>query len=371
MRHRLLPADTAADYSTLGYLLTLRKGALLAVPFDADRGIVSGNEITLAPRVASIDERGAFSASANGLVAYRTGAAMSSAMQLAWTDRDGTTTSTLPALGFPALTADGRRIAVSHRTAGTPSNTDIWLIDTTLGEPRRFTFDDAFDISPVWAPDGSRVAFSSNRKGVLDLFEKSVSATQDERLLLETPNNKFPADWSADGHLLFVNEDAVTGDDLWTVSLEEPRKPVRVLGGNSAESQGQFSPDGRWLAYRSNESGRWEIYLRPYPGPGSQQPVSRGGGMQPRWRRDGKELFYIGPDSRMMAVPINLPSSGERLEVGAPIPLFTVRLALPANQQFGYAVDPAGQRFLVFIGADKTSTTPITVLQNWAARRTK
>ena len=369
VRHPLMGVGSAADYTPSGHLLMVREGVLIAVPFDVRGGTVSGEPITLAPQVASDPQRqrGAFSVSASGLVAYRSGTATSSVTELAWIQRDGTAVTTLPAKGFPTLTTDGQHIAVSQQTVSRPlSNTDIWLIDTSRGAPRQFTFDRAFDNSPVWSPDGSRVVFGSNRKGVFDLFEKPVSFARDERVLLETPNNKFPVDWSPDGHvLLFVNEDPVTGDDLWTVSVQEPQKLVRLLSSAHAESQGQFSPNGRWLAYRSNESGRWEVYLRPYPGEGSQQLVSRGGGIQPRWRRDGKELFYIAADSRMMAVPIKLPSEADMSEVGAPESLFTTRLAYSANQQFGYAVDPAGQRFLMWIVADQATTTPITIVQNW------
>jgi Tol biopolymer transport system component len=267
------------------------------------------------------------------------------------------------------LTTDGQRAAVTQSTESrTFSNTDISLIDSGLGISRRFTFDPAFEVFAVWSPDGSRLAFASNRRGVFDLYEKPANFARDERVLLETPVNKFPNDWSPDGQvLLFVNEDAETGDDLWTMSLQEPRKLVRLLGGNQDESQGQFSPDGRWLAYRSNESGFWKIYLRPYPGPGSQQLVSRAGGIQPRWRRDGRELFYVAADGRLMAVPVHLPSGDEPLEVGLPVPLFTARLAGAANMQFGYAVEPGGQRFLMWRQADQTSTIPITIVQSWTS----
>jgi Tol biopolymer transport system component len=234
------------------------------------------------------------------------------------------------------------------------------------GALRQFTFDRAFEVSPVWSPDGSSVVFASNRNGVFNLFEKPASFARDERVLLDSAANKFPADWSPDGHeILFVNEDPATGDDLWTVSVREPQRLVHLLSGRHSESQGQFSPNGRWLAYRSNESGRWEIYLRPYPGPGSQQLI--GAGIQPRWRADGKELFYIAADGRMMAVAISLGSEGDKAEVGTAKPLFTTRLAVPANQQFGYAVDPAGRRFLMWIDANQAITAPITIAQNWKA----
>jgi dipeptidyl aminopeptidase/acylaminoacyl peptidase len=370
-RHRLMAVNSAAEYAAPGYLLMVRAGTLTAVPFDAREGTVPGDAVVLASQVATDHqrERGAFSVSATGLLAYRMGEVMAPVTELAWLRRDGSVMSAIPAPGFPALTRDGHHIAISQQTLlRTFSNTDIWLIDVARGVPRRFTFDPAFDVNPVWSPDGSRLVFGSNRKGVFDLFEKPVSFTVDERVVLESPENKVPNDWSPDGTvLLFVNENATTGDDLWTVSVHEPHTAVSLLGGSHGESQGQFSPDGRWLAYRSNETGRWEIYVRAYPGPGSQQLVSRGGGVQPRWRRDGKELFYIAADGRMMAVPLQLASERDTLDVGIPVPLFAAQLAYPSNQQFGYAVDPTGQRFLVWVGADQTSMTPITVVQNWTS----
>jgi Tol biopolymer transport system component len=270
-------------------------------------------------------------------------------------------------------TPNGQQLAVVQQTVSRiESNTDIWLMETARGVPRQFTFHPAFEISPVWSPDGSRVVFSSNRNGAFDLFEKPVTFARDESVLRATPNNKFAVDWSPDGNtLLFVAEESSTGDDLWTLPIRDPQSPTPFLVERHAESQGQFSPDGRWVAYRSNESGRWEIYLRPFPGPGSQQKLSSGGGIQPRWRSDGQELFYVGADSRMMAVPIQLPNGGEPPVVGAPKPLFAVRIANAKNQQFGYVVDPTGQRLLIHVADNSTSTAPMTIVQNWTSTLSK
>jgi Tol biopolymer transport system component len=274
----------------------------------------------------------------------------------------------IAAQGHPALAPTGPQIAISSRTVVQPmSNTDIWLLDSSSGEPRRFTFDPAFDITPVWSPDSKFIAFASNRRGVFDLFEKPVSYARDERVLLSTDTNKYAVDWSPDGrNLLFVSENAVTGDDLWILSLDDTRHVVPFLNGDRSESQGQFSPDGRHVAYRSNETGQWEIYVRPYPGPGSQQLVSNGGGIQPRWRSDGKELFYVDQAGRLSAQPVRLDGNGGFHISGPPVPLFSARLATPHNQQFGYAVDGRGQQFLIATG-DRMAATPITVVQNWAA----
>jgi Tol biopolymer transport system component len=241
------------------------------------------------------------------------------------------------------------------------------LIDTTRGVPRRFTFDPAIEIFPVWSPDGRRVIFSSDRKGTFDLFEKPANLESDERVLLFSAGNKFPVDWSPDGRvLLYVNQDSTTGDDLWVLPLEGAPTPVRVVQTRFSEDQGQFSPDGRWIAYRSNETGQREIFLRPFRGTGSQYQISTRGGSQPRWRRDGNELFYIAMDNRLMAVPIRLPSANEPPDVGAPFPLFATRLVAPSNPQQGYAVAADG-RFLMNVIGDESSASPITIVQNWTA----
>jgi serine/threonine protein kinase len=372
-RHLLMKAESAAEYSPAGYLMMLREGVLVAVPFDERSEHLGADSLNLAARVPSEQGRAALSVSANGLVAYRTAEETSSMAEMTWIDRNGNSVARVPVHGFVGLSFDGRHAAVVQRSSARASlDQSIWLVDLPGGVPRRFTFERAFEVNPVWTPDGQRIIFASNRSGVYDLFEKPVNFVHDEQLVFQSLENKFPTDVSPDGRVvLFVNEGPTTGDDLYTVTVEEPRRPVRVLAGTSSENQGQFSPDGRWLAYRSNESGQWEIYVRPYPGPGSQQLVSRGGGIQPRWRRDGRELFYIALDGRLTAVSIRLPSQGTFVELGTTVPLFSVHVADASNQQYGYAVDPNGQRFLVNRVLGKANTRPITIVQNWMANMGK
>ena len=360
-RQRLLADDSAAVYAVPGYLLIVRRGVLMAAPFDAALGKLLGAPAAVAAGVGSSNEgREAFSVSAAGLLAYRTGETRPFG-QLVWIDRAGRVTGTIAPPGFPHLTSNGQHVAVVGRMQG---NFDIFLIDTTRGPPRRFTFDPAIDGFPVWSPDGSRLVFSSNRKGAFGLFEKPASLARDEQELLVAADNKYAVDWSPDGRvLLYVNQDSVTGDDLWALPLEGAPTPVPVVRTTFSEDQGQFSPDGRWIAYRSNETGAREIFLRPFPGPGSQRQVSTAGGSQPRWRRDGKELFYIAADNQLMAVPIRLPVANEIPDVGEPSALFAARLAVPNNAQQGYAVAPDG-RFLMNV-AIESPASPITIVQNW------
>ena len=188
-----------------------------------------------------------------------------------------------------------------------------------------------------------------------------------------TPENKTPLAWSSDGRfLLYATLDPKTGPDLWALPLVGERKPFPVVQTPFEESAGQFSPDGRWLVYQSNESGRMEIYVRPFPGPGDQWAVSTAGGSQPRWRPDGKELFYVAPDARLMAAPIGVAPDRQTLEPGTPVPLFSTRLASGSNITGGfgskaqYMVAPDG-RFLMNVAVEGATPSPITVVLNWDA----
>jgi Tol biopolymer transport system component len=307
---------------------------------------------------------GAFSVSAAGPIAYRAGAA--SRRQLTWFDRSGKALGTVGApdengLSFPMLSPDGRRVAV-HRTV--QGNADLWLLDDV--RTTRFTFDVSLDRYAIWSPDGSRIVFDSNRKGQRDLYQKPSNGAGSEELLLESPQDEAALDWSADGRFLLylVLNDPKTSLDLWALPLEGDRKPFVFLNATFEESLGQFSPDGRWVVYVSNESGRYEIYVRPFPKSGGQWQVSTAGGIWPRWRPDGKELYYIGPNGEMMAAPIT--ATGTALEPGAPVALFPTRI-------FGGGVDNAqgrqydvtrDRRVLINTVLDDDAS-PITLLQNW------
>ena len=186
-------------------------------------------------------------------------------------------------------------------------NADVWLMETRRGVLSRFTTHPAEDVFPVWSHDGSRIAFASNRSGEVGLYQKAATGIGDEEVLLPPgPVAVLAADWSPDGKfLLYDRLGPETGVDLWVVPLRGG-KPFPAIQTESDERDGQFSPDGKWIAYQSNRSGRFEVYLQPFPGPGAPVQVSKNGGAQVRWRQDGRELFYIGLDGRLMAVPIQL-----------------------------------------------------------------
>jgi Tol biopolymer transport system component len=235
----------------------------------------------------------------------------------------------------------------------------------------RFTSDAAAEQFAIWSPDGNRIVFESSRKGIRDLYQKASRAEGSEEPLLEGPPPvKVPSDVSPDGRfLLYFSVDLKTSTDLWVLPLEGARKPFAFLNTSFAEVWGQFSPDGRWVAYQSIESGRWEIYVRPFPGPGGQWPVSTSGGVSPRWSLDGRELYYIDPTGKLMAAAIAV--KGTALDAGTPVTLFQTRIlggganVVGRNQQ--YDVAPDG-RFLINVSTDDASTAPITVILNWAGR---
>jgi Tol biopolymer transport system component len=251
------------------------------------------------------------------------------------------------------------------------------MLDVARGAYTRLTDNVADDVVPVWSPDGARIVFSSNRKGTEDLYRKSAFAGGSEELLLATAHQKAATDWSSDGRfVLFESRDPKSGFDIWALPLDEsgkPGKPSPVVQTIFDEQKAQFSPDGNWIAYQSDESGRHEIYIGPFPGPRNKWPVSTNGGSQVRWRRDMKELFYIALDGRLMAVPIRVASNATPPEVGTPVALFAPPLGgavQRADFRHQYMVSSDGQRFLVATATEGVNS-PITIILNWKPPRGK
>lgn len=277
------------------------------------------------------DGTASFSVSESGVLAYASAGVVNN--QLVWVDRRG---QQLGALGPAAVTAspqlspDGKRFAVARGARGTE---DIWLLEMAEGTTSQFTFDPARDASPLWSPDGSRIVFRSDREGGrYNLYEKSSSGAGQEELLYESsgPYPINPHDWSADGRfIVYLRVEEKANFDLWVLPLFGDRQPFPFLQEEYDENQGQLSPDGRWMAYVSNESGRDEVYVQSFPTPGGKRRVSTGGGVQPRWRADGEELFYLASDQNLMAVPVRGETT---LEMGAPAALFEARIDLSGTQ---------------------------------------
>ena len=370
-RARLLEAE-AAVFAAPGSLLFVRQGVLYAQVFDPEHLTLSGRPMTLAQQVVSPTGVGsaALSASADGRIVYRAGR-LEGARHLIWVDRSGKELEQVGGSNWAAginvaLSPDGRTGAFDQLIGGT---TDIWLFDLTRRVSTRLTSHPAFENFPVWSPDGKRIAFQSSRKNAttettFDAYIKSIDGEGTEELLVGG-GNQIPSDWSPDGRFLLYTDSSQVLKGLFVVPIEGDRKPLPVdtSGGNN---NGQFSPDGKWIAYQSLESGRRpEIFVRRFRGPGTKSQISVGGGVQVRWRRDGRELFYLAPDSRLMAVPIRLDAERDTVEAGTPTPLFAARLSGspqgPVNRQ--YMVSADGQRFL--LDAPTEVTLPITVLLNW------
>jgi Tol biopolymer transport system component len=366
--HRLLDAEVVAATYIPGYMLFVREETLFAQKFDPVRLDIAGDPFTVAEHVGfdASNSAGVVSTSASGTLAYRT-VTETAQRQLVWFDRSGREVGRVgvaeAALNNPELSPDGQRVAVQR-------SGDIWLIETARGVRSRFTFDAALDYQPVWSPDGSQIVFTSTRQSSGNLYRKPTSGAANEELLLENPQSKTPTDWSPDGRfLLYRGRDLNEGNyDIWALPLDRERKPFPVVQTDFDEREGQFSPNGKWVAYQSNESGRFEIYVQPFPGPGGKWQVSANGGAQPRWRRDGKELFYIGLDGRLMAAAIAFPPGGQTVEAGPPMSLFATRIvggALQGAFRAQYAVSNDGQRFLINSYTEEAATPPITVILNW------
>jgi Tol biopolymer transport system component len=393
---RLLNADSAAVYSA-GHLLFVRQGTLLAQTFDAGRLKVSGDVVPIAESIGSnAAAAGAgFAASESGVVVYALGATAVNANQLKWFDRSG---KELGSIGTPAdfrgieLSPDERRLAEhQHEAVG---GGDLWMRDLARETTTRLTFG-AHNSGPVWSPDGTRIAFGANPPppgqqplpdgygGTFNLYEKRADGTGDATLLLDSATSKLPqgwkqpTSWSPDGQLLvFEMIDPKTSFDLWALPLTGDRTPRPLVRSEFQEAEGAISPDGRWLAYTSNETRRLEIYVRPLSGSAGKWQISTTGGAYPRWRHDGKELFFVSRDRKVTAVDVN--ASGSAIEFGRPRALFEVRLAPQfftgnalngnANAPWPYVVTRDGQRFLVSVDTSQPATeAPLTVVVNWQA----
>jgi Tol biopolymer transport system component len=359
---RLADADAAAVVSPSGFLLFARQRTLFAQAFDFKRLEFSGSPFPVAEgAIFDATTRAAGFSATSGIVAYRDGSAHP-ASQLTWLDRSGKIVGDIGAPDPAALrtdvelSPDGKRVAVTRTVDG---NVDVWLIDATRRIPTRFTFEAGADSLPVWSPDGSRLVFASNRKGTWNLYWKLSSGAGADELLLESDQNIGATDWSSDGRfVLFRGVNPQTGYDLWVLPISSDKKPFPFLKTPSQERNGQFSPDGKWIAYQSNESGRFEIYVQPFPVQGGKFQISTSGGAQPRWNKNGKEIFYVSLDSKLISVPVKFIADRQSLEIGTPVALFPVRItASPVsggNNQH-YAVSPDGQRFLVNLTADEVT----------------
>jgi len=288
---------------------------------------------------------------------------------LTWVDRAGKALGALGQPGLyrnPALSPDGARVAVDALDPQAHTQ-DLWLVELARGVASRFTFDPGDDIYPGWSPDGSRIVFGSDREGgVYHVYQKRADGVGIEEPLVKSSQNMLPHDFSPDGHFL-VYRTLVNGPSQIGIVPLVGERTLRLFDPSpSIQTGSQVSPDGRWLAYNADESGRYEVYVQSFPAPGGGKwQISKDGGQFPRWRRDGRELFYYASDERLMAVPVR---SATRLDVGAAVPLFEAHLlggGLGLRLQYDVARD--GQRFLLNVPLEDAAASSITVVLNWAA----
>jgi eukaryotic-like serine/threonine-protein kinase len=365
----------AQSFLLNGYLLFQRDlhGPFLAQPFDETSLTLKAEPIAIVEQAATgpVGGRVGFSTSRSGVFAFQTRTADPTA-QLTWFGRSGETLAHVGrATSFGAfefelfsLSRDGTRVAALQTDAGTHRN-DVWTIDSARSLTSRLTVDGTVE-DPKWSPDGRRVAFTSNRQGTghQDIYVTPSDGRGPDAPLLISPVNKFLWDWSSDSALLLfgVEEGPKAIGNLWTLPLDGRGTPIRYFSSDFDKQEARFSPDTHWVAYQSDESGRNEVYVRSFPNPDTRYQVSTAGGRRPRWRSDGKELFYLSPDNRMMAVPVK--ATPPTLDFGAPTALFSVSAATsPAEANFEVARD--GKRFLIADVVSQVVLSPITVVLNW------
>jgi serine/threonine protein kinase/Tol biopolymer transport system component len=357
---RLLDENhSSAVWSPSGHLLFVRQGTLMAQAFDEGSLALRGNPFPLAEQVPSPAGHAAVSVAGAGPVVFRSGEAPRSLVRL---DRQGASigqTGRLSAAQTMSLSPDGLRVA----TGGA----DIWVLELGTSRQERVTSDPGADWMSIWSPDGRELAFASDRLGRFGIYLTASGGAGAAELLVE---RGLPTDWSRDGGFLLYRSsaDPVTGDDIWAMPMDPPGSPFAVVQTGATERDAQFSPDGRWIAYESDRTGQFEIYLQRFPSPDRVETVSIGGGAQPRWNPQGNELFYIALDGSLMSVPMALPAAADGpMEIGQPRALFRTRI-VSVVQQFRqqYSVFPDGQQFLMSVLPENQDMPPITVILNWA-----
>jgi Tol biopolymer transport system component len=367
---RLGPAESNAVYAS-GHLLLARQQTLMAQPFDLDHLRTTGDPKAIASHVNIFQgSYGMFSASQTGTLAFAAGA-QPEVRQLALIDRAGREVKTFDVPGqpsTPSFSPDGRQAAVG--ALAPRGSFDVWLIDLARGISSRFTTHPAADWFPVWSPDAARLVFISLRDGHVNLYVKKADGATEEEPLLRDESDKYPTSWSADGRFIAYHASApTTGFDIWLLPMSGDRRPRPFLQTQYNETQAQVSPDGRSMAYMSNESGANEVYVRSFPDGGSKRRMSERGGEEPRWRRDGRELFFLSPgdpesrERRMMALSMSAASGPHP---AAAAPLFSIKVPGTAqNFAWNYDVTGDGQRFLVLRVVRDAVPAPVTVMLNW------
>lgn len=367
---RLVNTGSSAVYAKSGsgqhYLLWLRGSTLVAQGLDPRRLKLIGEPYPIADPVGSLNGVTNVSASSNGVLIFGTSNLLS---QFTWLDRAG---EVLSNVGEPGeynsfrLTGDGRRAVFSRNY---PQGSDLWLLDTERGVANRFTANLSIAAYPVWSGDGAQIVFSTG--GPLSLFHKAANGVGNEERLTQSSSLHLATDWSRDGHIAYFEVGKTTQEDIWTVQVTPDGR--RIPGADPRlyvqtpfrELNARFSREAnpRWVAYMSNKSGQFEVYIDSFPEPGHEIRVSSAGGSYPEWNDTGDELFYVSPDYSLMSVRVKATASS--LEPSVPRALF--RLPAAVSTWSPYEVGPGGQRFLVRAVPEQQGSQPLTVIVNWPA----
>jgi serine/threonine-protein kinase len=363
-RRNLIRGGTQPRYAASKHLIYAQGGTLMAVPFDPQGLTATGAAVPVVEAVLQSSTSGAaqYSLSSTGSLVYVRGEFQSAQRRLVWVTRNGTEQTVAAPVRtylFPRLSPDGRTVAVGV----SERETHLWLYDLARETSTRFTFEGTVNHNPTWTPDGKRIAFNSDKDGETSIYWQLADGSGGLERLTTSPYPNIPMSWSSDGQLLaFIESNPTTGSDIWVLSLSD-RKPQPFLVTPFAESVPRFSPDGHSLAYISNESGRFEVYVQPYPGPGRKLQISTEGGTEPVWNHNGNELFYRSGD-KMMAVEIATQPS---FAAGKPRMLFAGRYERTPATSPNYDVSPDGQRFLMLKPSEQEAVTPtqINVVLNW------
>jgi eukaryotic-like serine/threonine-protein kinase len=365
-RRVLAQGASSGRYVTSGHLVYNRDGAqkLMAMPFDVESlRVTGGPAVGLNEQVWEGGAEGAqFAVSTAGTLAYVPSYPARYERRLVWVDRSGKVEALAAPLRpyyDPRISPDGRQVAVSSEE-GTER---VWTFDFARSTLTALTTADSSSQAPMWTPDGARIVYRGTRKGFRNLFWKAADGSGEEQSLTTSENMKTPVSISPDGKsLAFTEVDRATGNDIWLLSLDGDHEARAILKTGSSEGSPEFSRDGKWLAYNSNETGRPEIYVQPFPGPGGKSTISTDGGVEPVWSRDGRELFYRNGD-KLMAVAI---STTPVFSAGVPRLLFEGRYEPTGTGTGGYDVSVDGRRFLMIQPTEpEQPATQVSVVINW------
>jgi Tol biopolymer transport system component len=359
--HVVRPMFSKAFYSHTGHLLFRLGGPIVAQPFDPIGGTVSGTPVQVTPETMQPGTQTALAVSSSGgVLAHRAG--QPTRAQLSWMDRDGKALNTVGAAANywnPYIDLAGERIV-----ANTTDGPDVWLLDGARGTASRLTFDPAPDSDPIFSPDGRWVAFYSGRQPP-GIYRKASSGAGADELVAATGPATYPRDWSLDGQFLLY--DSGPGGTMWGLPTDGDRKPFPYPPGvpkGAKLTSGHFSGNAKWVAYVSDETGQPEIFVQDFPSGAAKFQVSIAGGTEPRWRRDGRELYFLAADGRIMALDVEITPT---FRLGVPKPLFQTRLNMLAPPARRYGVSADGKRFMMNVPVGTDAVPPITVVMNWAA----